>query len=145
MGSISDAQATRILDDRARSSPGGGGIDDCGISARRVQPVIVTGYVVKRSFFDRVRRTTRTGSREGDDGARVEYTQRTLKGFGGPAFALGDADVLSKVPRTPAIYRSVFVYRHGRMLRPTTPDLRRGRLATVNQLIRIARICARRI
>jgi hypothetical protein len=144
MRSISDAQATRILDAPAKVHAGGGGIDDCGIRARRVQGVIITGYVVKRSFFDRLRRNTRSGSREGDDGARVEYKQRTLKGFGGPAFSL-ETRTLFEGSATPSVVRSVFVYRHGRMLRPTSPDIGPQRFATVNQLIQIARICARKI
>ena len=144
MASISDARATQILKARATVVAGGGGIDDCGIRARRYQGIIITGYVVKRSFFDRLRHTTRSGKRSGDDGATVEYTQRTLHRFGGPAFSL-ETKTWFEGYSTPSIVRSVFVYRRGRMPRPTTPDTGPRRLATVNQLIRIARVCARRI
>jgi hypothetical protein len=52
---ISNAQATSILGVTAQVVPGGGGADDCGINARGFGHIIVTGYVVDRSFFDRVR------------------------------------------------------------------------------------------
>ena len=119
MGSISDARATRILDARAEVVAGGGGVDDCGINARGYQHIIITGYVVKRSFFSGLRRRTRSGTRTAE-GVRVEYRQRELSGFGGPAFALETRSYHGE--GEPSINRSVFVYRHGRMLRPTAPD-----------------------
>jgi hypothetical protein len=142
MGSISDARATRILDARAEVVAGGGGVDDCGIRARGYQHIIITGYVVRRSFFTRLRSRTRSGTRT-DEGVRVEYKQLELSGFGGPAFALETRSYYDE--NDPSVNRSVFVHRHGRMLRPTAPDIGRARAATLKQLIRIARVCNRRL
>ena len=143
MGAISSAKATEILGVRSRVVPGGGGIDDCGITARRREPLVVTGYVVKRSFFDNLRRKTRSGTRT-SEGTRVEYEQTALEGFGGPAFKLETRSHFDTAPR-PAIVRSVFVYKHGRMLRPLTTGLDPPKLATLNQLVRLARVAARRL
>jgi hypothetical protein len=143
MGAISNAAATQIMGVRARVVPGGGGVDDCGVNARGYQHIIVTGYAVKRLFFDRLRRNTRTGTRT-QDGTRTQYTQRTLSGFNAPAFSVESRSWFEGQSR-PSIVRSVFVYRHGRMLRPTTPDDRRDKLATIGQLVRLARVAAKRL
>ena len=142
MRAIGDRGATSAMGVSARVVSGGGGVDDCGVNAQGHQGVIVTGYVVQRSFFDRLRRTTRTGRRAGDDGTTVEYTQRALGGFGGPAFSLETRSFFEGSSK-PAITRSVFVYRNGRMLRPTTIDTGRAKVATIAQLVRLARVANR--
>jgi hypothetical protein len=142
VGSISDRQATSAMGVPADVVAGGGGVDDCGINARGYEHVIVTGYIVQRSFFDRVRRTTRTGRRTGDGGTPVEYTQRTLGGFGGPAFSVEIRSFFEGNAK-PTITRSVFVYRNGRMLRPITTDGVRGKVASIAQLVRLARVANR--
>lgn len=141
MGSITNAPATDILGAQAQVVAGGGSVDDCGITARGLQPVTITGYVVKRSFFDRLRRNTRSGTRTGD-GVRVEYVQRSLSGFGAPAFAY---QATSYFENATPVTRAVFVYKHGRMLRPIATTGGPRRLQTLSQLVRIARVCARRI
>jgi hypothetical protein len=143
MGAISSARATQILGVKASVVSGGGGVDDCGINSRRREHIIVTGYVVKRSFFDNVRRTTRSGTRS-TEGTRVDYKQQALEGFGGPAFTLETKSYFEASPK-PAIVRSVFVYRRGRMLRPTTTGIDPGKLASLSQLVRLARVAARRL
>ena len=142
MSSIGDRGATSALGAPARVVAGGGGADDCGVNARGYQHVIVTGYVVQRSFFDRLRRITRSGRRSGDDGTTVEYTQRSLGGFGGPAFSLETRSFFEGSSK-PSIVRSVFVYRNGRMLRPTTIDAGPNKVATIAQLVRLARVANR--
>jgi hypothetical protein len=144
MRSLSDAQATTAMGVSSKVVAGGGGVDDCGVNARGYTHVIVTGYTVPRSFFDRLRRNTRSGRRAGDDGAIVEYTQRTLGGFGGPAFSL-ETRTFFEGSTTPAITRSVFVYRNGRMLRPTTPGMGGLKTASIAQLVRLARVANRGI
>jgi hypothetical protein len=133
--------ASSIMGVPATVVSGGGGVDDCGVNARGYQHIIVTGYVVQRSFFDRVRRTTRTGRRS-TEGTVVEYTQRTLSGFGGPAFSLETRSFFETAGR-PVVTRSVFVYRNGRMLRPTTTDGSGGKIASLAQLVRLARVANR--
>jgi hypothetical protein len=144
MRSISSAKATEILRVKSRVVAGGGGLDDCGINARGREHLTVTGYVVKRSFFDRLRRTTRSGTRTTDHGIRVEYKQTALKGFGGPAFKLETRSHFDATAK-PEIVRSVFVYKHGRMLRPVTTGRDAGKLATLNQLVRHSRVAAKRL
>ena len=139
MRSIGDRGATSAMGVPARVVSGGGGTDDCGVNAQGHQHVIVTGYVVRRSFFDDLRRRTRTGRRAGDDGTTVEYTQRALGGFGGPAFSLETRSFFEGSSK-PSITRSVFVYRNGRMLRPTTIDSGPAKVATIAQLVRLARV-----
>ena len=116
---IGDRGATSALGTLARVVAGGGGADDCGVNARGYQHVIVTGYVVQRSFFDRLRRITRSGRRSGDDGATVEYTQRSLGGFGGPAFSLETRSFFEGSSK-PSIVRSKpgLVTRHRHQSRP---------------------------
>ena len=84
---ITSAQATAVMGVPAQVVTGGGGEDDCGISARGFNHITITGYVVKRSFFDDLRRKTRSGTVT-SEGIRVVHTQRALQGFGGPAFSL---------------------------------------------------------
>ena len=139
---ITSAQATAILGVPARVVTGGGGEDDCGIDARGFNHIIVTGYVVKRSFFDDLRRRTRSGTYN-VDGTRTVHTQRTLHGFGGPAFSLETKSFYENAPGGVVITRSVFVYRNGRMLRPISSGPKK--LASVAQLVRIARLAARGI
>ncbi len=139
MGSISGGAATAAMGVTATVVAGGGGSDDCGVNARGYQHIIVTGYEVPRAFFDRLRRTTRPGRRIGDGGTPVEYEQRNLGGFGGPAFSLETRSFFEGQPK-PAITRSVFVYRNGRMLRPTTIEAGRGKAASIAQLVRLARV-----
>ena len=137
---ISSAQATSILGVPAQVVAGGGGSDDCGINARGFGHIIVTGYVVDRSFFDRVRRQTRNRTFT-EDGTRVEHRQRTLQGFGGPAFAVETKSWFEGMSK-PSVLRMVFVYKNGRMLRPTsTPG--RGRIPSLAQMIQLARVAAR--
>ena len=140
MSAISSAQATAILGVPATVVAGGGGSDDCGINARGFGHIIVTGYVVERSFFDRVRRQTR--NRTVTEGStRTEHRQRTLQGLGGPAFAV-ESKTWFEGSSKPSILRMVFVYRNGRMLRPTsTPG--RGKIPTLAQMIQLARVAAR--
>jgi hypothetical protein len=139
MGSISNGAASSALGVTATVVAGGGGSDDCGVNARGYQHVIITGYEVRRAFFDRLRRITRPGRRIGDDGTPVEYVQRNLGGFGGSAFSVETRSFFEGQSK-PAITRSVFVYRNGRMLRPTTIDAGRGKVASIAQLVRLARV-----
>ncbi len=141
MSAISSAQATSILGVPAQVVAGGGGEDDCGIDARGYNGIGVTGYVVKRSFFDDMRRKTRSGTNT-SEGIRVVHTQRALQGFGGPAFSV---DTKSFFGPKPTISRSVFVYRNGRMLRPTTTMTGPAKVASIAQLVQIARVAARGI
>jgi hypothetical protein len=137
---ISSAQATSILGVPAQVVAGGGGNDDCGINARGFGHIIVTGYVVERAFFDRLRRQTRNREYV-EEGTRVVHRQRSLQGFGGPAFAL-ETKTWYEGSSKPSVLRSVFVYKDGRMLRPTsTPG--RGRIPTLAQMIQLARVAAR--
>jgi hypothetical protein len=124
----------------ARVVAGGGGADDCGINARGFGHIIVTGYVVERSFFDRVRAQTRT-RKYTQDGTRVEHRQRTLQAFGGPAFAVETTSWFEGMSK-PSVNRMVFVYKNGRMLRPTsTPGP--GKIPSLAQMIQLARVAAR--
>jgi hypothetical protein len=140
MSAISSAQATSILGVPARVVPGSGGADDCGIDARPYGHIIVTGYVVERAFFDRVRRQTRNRTIR-DGSTRTEQRQRTLQGFGAPAFAV-ESKTWFEGSSKPSILRMVFVYKNGRMLRPTsTPG--REKVPTLAQMIQLARVAAR--
>jgi hypothetical protein len=141
---ISSARATAIMGVPAQVTTGGGGEDDCGISARGYNHIIITGYVVKRSFFDDVRRKTRSGTRV-VEGIRVEYTQRALQGFGAPAFSSDIKSYYENAPGGSVITRAVFVYRNGRMLRPIATGPGPGKVASVAQLVQIARLAARGI
>ena len=138
---ISNAQATSIMGAPSRVVTGGGSADDCGINARGFNHIILTGYAVERSFFDNLRRTTRSGPNE-SGGYRGERTQRPLKGFGGPAFSV-EWTLLRVYGESspPQVTRSVFVYRHGRMLRPITTGPN-GKVASMSQIVRIARVLA---
>ena len=49
----------------------------------------------------------------------------------------------SRPPASPIVTRSVFVYRNGRMLRPITTEGGPGKLASVAQLVRLARAANR--
>ena len=92
---ITSAQATAILGVPAQVVAGGGGEDDCGINARGFSGIGVTGYVVRRSFFDDMRRKTRTGTNT-SEGIRVVHTQRALQGFGAPAFSVDTKSFLDQ-------------------------------------------------
>ncbi len=142
---ISNAQAKSILGVPARVVTGGGGADDCGIDARGFNHIIITGYVVKRSFFDNLRRSSRSGPYE-SGGYRGERTQRPLKSFGGPAFSV-EWKLFGVFGESapPQVTRSVFVYRNGRMLRPVTTGPRPGKVASMSQVVRIARVLARSV
>jgi hypothetical protein len=141
---ITSSQATAIMGVPAQVTTGGGGADDCGINARGYNHIIITGYVVKRAFFDDVRRKTPTGTNT-SEGVRVVHTQRTLQGFGGPAFSLDSESFNPAAPGASSITRAVFVYRNGRMLRPTATGPGPGKVASVAQLVQIARLAARGI
>ena len=141
---ITSAQATAIMGVPAQVTTGGGGADDCGISARGFNHIIVTGYVVRKSFFDDVRRKTRSGTRA-EEGVRIEYTQRALQGFGAPAFSSDIKSYYENAPGGFVITRAVFVYRNGRMLRPVATGPGPGKVASVAQLVQIARVAARGI
>ncbi len=143
MSAISNSQATSILGVPAQVVAGGGGEDDCGIDARGFGHIIVTGYVVKRSFFDNLRRKTRSGTST-EEGVRVLHTQRALQGFGGPAFSLETKSFYEAAPGGSVIMRAVFVYRNGRMLRPTTTP-GPGKLPSMAQVVQLARVAARSI
>ena len=137
---ISSARATSILGVPATVVAGGGGSDDCGINARGYGHIIVTGYVVDRLFFDRVRRQTRNRTLT-EGSTRTEHRQRTLQGFGRPAFAVESKSWFEGMSK-PSVLRMVFVYKNGRMLRPTsTPG--RGRIPSLAQMIQLARVAAR--
>jgi hypothetical protein len=71
------------------------------------------------------------------DGTRVESRQRTLQGFGGPALAVDSKSWFEGMSKP-----SVFDYKNGRMLRPTsTPGP--GRIPSLAQMIQLARVAAR--
>ena len=141
---ITSAQATAVLGVPAQVVSGGGGEDDCGIAARGFSHITITGYVVKRSFFDDLRRKTRSGTVT-SEGIRVVHTQRALQGFGGPAFSLDTKSFNPAAPGGSSITRAVFVYRSGRMLRPIATGSGRGKVASVAHLIKLARIASRRL
>ena len=141
---ITSAQATAVMGVPAHVVTGGGGNDDCGISARGFNHITITGYVVKRSFFDDLRRKTRSGTVT-SEGIRVVHTQRALQGFGGPAFSIDTKSFNPAAPGGSSITRAVFVYRSGRMLRPTAAGPGPGKVASVAQLIQLARIASRRL
>ena len=79
------------------------------------------------------------------EGVRVVHTQRALQGFGGPAFSLDTRSFYEAAPSGSVITRAVFVYRNGRMLRPIATGPGPGKVASVAQLVQLARVAARGI
>ena len=140
---ISNARATSIMGVPAQVTTGGGGEDDCGVSASGFNHITITGYLVKRSVFNGLKHQMRTRTYT-QDGVRTVQTQRVLAGFGGPAFSW-DAKSFFEAAPAPVITRAVFVYRNGRMLRPIATGPGPGKVASLVQLVQLARLAARGI
>lgn len=141
-GAITDRAATSIMGARADVVRGGGAVDDCGVDARGYQHIIISGYAAKRSFFNRIRHSMRSGTRTGQ-GIRSRYERRTLRGFGGPAFSVDIERWDEEQGAFQPAQHNVFAHVHGRHLAVIAHNAGTAKLASVRQLVLLARRAAR--